>query len=175
MNPIRTIQLTCLTAFLIIPFCVKAQNVAIIDNNPILSKEFIWVYKKNNGDKTAQDYEHLSAYLELYIDYKLKVLEAKALKLDLDPAFILEVNNFEKIIKSKFRSQKKELEYVLNEYKDGVLMFNVTEKLIWEPSYAAQDSDIEKIELLEKKWIQELRNKYKVVVLQDELRKIARQ
>lgn len=174
MNPIKTIQNICFVVLFVLPFGLKAQNVGYINDYSISSEEFVWLFNKHNKEKGANTYNNLSKYLDLYINYKLKVLEAKKMKMDLDSSFIVEVQNFEKIIKPKYKFRKREMEFVLNEYKDGVLMFNVTEKLIWEPLYASNTADAELIEKKETEWIKELRSKYKIVVVEEELKKLSR-
>ncbi|MGF1922883.1 MAG: hypothetical protein ACQUHE_01795, partial [Bacteroidia bacterium] len=59
-------------------FLAFAQNVASVNGKSISSKEFMWVYKKNHGGVTNASYADLSAYLNLYINFKLKVIDARS-------------------------------------------------------------------------------------------------
>jgi len=54
------------------------------------------VYKKNNVDSEVIDKKSLEEYLELYINFKLKVKEAEAEGLDTVSAFIKELNGYRK-------------------------------------------------------------------------------
>ena len=56
-----------------------AQNVATVNGKSISSKEFMWVYKKNHAGVANASYQELNAYLNLYINFKLKVVDAKAM------------------------------------------------------------------------------------------------
>lgn len=62
------------------------QVLLTIDNKPVMASEFEYIYQKNNRDmaveqRTKQD------YLEMFINFKLKVVEAEAAGLDTTEAF----------------------------------------------------------------------------------------
>ena len=52
-----------------------------VDGNPVTRGEFEAIYKKNNKDASVTK-EALDEYLELFMNYKLKVREAEALGMD---------------------------------------------------------------------------------------------
>jgi len=58
-----------------------------IDNNKITKGEFVRIYKKNNAKDAQVDDKSLKDYLELFINFKLKVLEAESLGLDTIASF----------------------------------------------------------------------------------------
>ena len=93
----------------------------------------MWVYKKNHAGVTSASYPELLSYLELYINFKLKVLDAKAINLDADTAYKKEINGYENTLKAQKKVAAKNFEYafIINEYREGVLMFNISEKKIW--------------------------------------------
>lgn len=160
----------------------------------------MWVYKKNHAGVTSATYDELASYLALYINFKLKVLDAKAMNLDADTAYKKEVNGYESTLKAQRKAAAKNFEYnfIINEYREGVLMFNISEKKIWNKVvenekgirdyYAANkskygDKDFEDVQgqviadyqqQLENEWIKGLRNKYVVKVNDEELRKLAK-
>jgi hypothetical protein len=178
-----------------------AQNVATINGQPIESKEFLWVYKKNHMEETKPAYQDLAAYLDLYINFKLKVAEAKALGLDKDEAYIQEIKGYEEALKAqnKIPVNSPEYAYIMNEYREGVLMFNVCEQKIWGKvqnddellkTYFARNTktyegkSFEDVrgqvvgdcqQQLETDWINSLRAKYKIKINQSELKKMAKQ
>ncbi|RZL10356.1 MAG: hypothetical protein EOO89_21065 [Pedobacter sp.] len=168
-----------LFVLVLIVVCSKtfAQNVALVSNVPIPAKEFLWVYKKNNTAGTQSSFEDMSSYLNLYINFKLKVLDAKALKMDRDTGYLNEVKNYESIIKAKIRVRgKDELKYIINEYREGVLMFNISEKKVWTVNRSVTSGAMteEEQKQLEKEWIEELKKKYPVKIYEDELKKLVR-
>ena len=84
--------------FIFIPFFSNAQPnevLVTIGDSEISKSEFEWAYIKNNTNlindsekKTPEE------YLELFINFKLKVLEAKNLRLDTGNAFINEISGY---------------------------------------------------------------------------------
>jgi len=177
-----------------------AQNVAIVNGRPLTSKEFMWFYKKNHAGNANVSYKDLEQYLELYIDFKLKVLDAKELGLDKDTAYLTEVNDYEQSLNTQKRisNSKPEYLFMMNEYREAVLMFNLTEKKIWERAQNEEtelrsyyennksiytQSSFEEVkgqvitdyqQKLEQEWTASLRKKYPVKVNQDEIRKLAK-
>ena len=177
-----------------------AQNVAVVNGKPISNKEFMWVYKKNHsGNANATD-EDLRAYLALYIDFKLKVIEARELGLDRDTAYLAEVKNYEHALHTQKRISKTKPEYlfIMNEYREAVLMFNVSEIKVWNQTQNDENqlrifydknksvylqSSFDEVrgqvvtdyqQELENEWINALRKKYPVKINQDEIKKLAR-
>jgi hypothetical protein len=146
-----------------------AQNVAIINGKPITNKEFMWFYKKNHGGNANVSYKDLETYLNQYINFKLKVLDAKEMGLDADTAYLSEVKNYETSLSAQKRIAKSSAAYqmIMNEYKEAALMFNVSEIKIWNKSKDDQDK-------IESEWIDLLRKKYPIKINQNELKKLAK-
>jgi len=75
-----------------------AQNSAdpvllIIDKDTVLKSEFLYSFQKNNDLKKATSVE-IKEYLDLFINFKLKVKEGKEMKLDTSMAFIRELESY---------------------------------------------------------------------------------
>lgn len=64
-----------------------------VNNTPITKSEFEYVYKKNNTDNSIEK-KTLDEYLDLFIDFKLKVEEAKTLGIDTTVQFKREFNSY---------------------------------------------------------------------------------
>ena len=90
--------------FILISFCFIAINISFsqkhddkilltIDDNSITLSEFERIYKKNNTS-TVYDSKSVEEYMELFINYKLKVMEAERLGYDTNKAFIKELNGY---------------------------------------------------------------------------------
>ena len=66
-----------------------------VDGKPVTSAEFQAIYKKNNKDAPVTK-EALDEYLELFINYKLKVREAEVLGMDTISKFQSELEGYRK-------------------------------------------------------------------------------
>lgn len=80
------------------------QVLFTVAGQPVTKEEFLYVYKKNNPDK-QNDYsrESLQEYLDLYVNFKLKVTEARAEKIDTTEKVREELQKYgDQLIKSNF-------------------------------------------------------------------------
>jgi len=111
-----------------------AQHVAVVNGKAISNKEFMWFFKRNHAGNANATYSELETCLNLYIDFKLKVLDAREAGMDRDTSYLREIENYEAALRAQKRISKTSAEYsfIMNEYKEAVLMFNISEKKIWE-------------------------------------------
>ena len=73
------------------------QTLFTFGNQPVMVSEFEYVYNKNNiSGKADYSEESLREYLELYINFRLKVKEAEALGLDTVTAINEELGTYRK-------------------------------------------------------------------------------
>jgi peptidyl-prolyl cis-trans isomerase SurA len=72
------------------------RTLVTIGNEPVSVDEFLRVYKKNNVKNENIDQKSLREYLDLYIKFKLKVMEAEAQGLDTVKSFKDELNGYRK-------------------------------------------------------------------------------
>ncbi|MFN3939883.1 MAG: hypothetical protein ACK4IY_04810, partial [Chitinophagales bacterium] len=73
-----------------------------VGDKPVTKSEFLYVYQKNNPNK-QNDFSRtsLQEYLDLYINFKLKVAEAKAAQIDTTQKVREELDKYgEQLIKS---------------------------------------------------------------------------
>ncbi len=79
-----------------------------VNNTPISTKEFIHVYKKNNvNNDSAYTQTDIKNYLDLYIKFKLKIEEAKALGMDTTATFLNEFNSYKDELKKPYLTENK--------------------------------------------------------------------
>jgi peptidyl-prolyl cis-trans isomerase SurA len=73
----------------------KPVTVFSVGGKPVNSDEFLYLYKKNHPNK-ATDYtpEKIDEYLALFINFKVKVDEAKRRGMDTTAAFLKEYNSY---------------------------------------------------------------------------------
>ncbi len=100
------------------------------NNDPILLKvagenitksEFIRVYQKNNSKDQAIDKKALDEYLELYINFKLKVKEAEELGLDTNQDFKSELNGYRATLAQPYLVDKDVTEDLIKEAYNRML------------------------------------------------------
>ena len=72
---------------------ISAQDVLTINNQNISLEEFKNVFYKNNN-KTELTKDYLDEYIQLFVNFKLKVMEADELELDTVAAFISELDGY---------------------------------------------------------------------------------
>jgi peptidyl-prolyl cis-trans isomerase SurA len=120
---------------LLITACSFAQKhtdevLFTVDGDPVKSSEFIRVYNKNLDLVKDESQKDIDAYLKLFVNYQLKIKEAKRLGLDTIPKY-----------KREFESYKKQL--TKNYLSDS----NVTEELVKE-AYDRSTQDIKASHIL---------------------------
>jgi peptidyl-prolyl cis-trans isomerase SurA len=113
LKPMKTIfKLLAVACILMIPFLGSTQSrldkqvLINIGNENVTVKEFMDVYNKNNINVEVIDKKSLEEYLNLYINFKLKVMEAEALKMDTSQSFINELEGYrEQLAKPYFNDE----------------------------------------------------------------------
>src|SRR5690554_6005402 len=85
-----------------------------IEDQHITQSEFVQLYKKNNS-ATSLNKSTIDEYLELYINFKLKVLEAKALGLDTLSSFTNELSGYRQQLAQPYLSSERILEKLKKE------------------------------------------------------------
>ncbi|MAT54141.1 MAG: peptidylprolyl isomerase [Saprospirales bacterium] len=122
-----------LFAFALLSFSAFAQSddpiLFTVDDTPVHVSEFKYIYTKTNGKEADFSEASLKEYLDLYINFKLKVQKAKELRLD------------------TIKSLQQELAGYRRQLADSYLIDReVTEKLIQEAyERTQQDVDISHI------------------------------
>jgi len=98
---------------------ISEADLFSINGEPILADEFEYVYEKNNFNNDsvylAKDVEN---YFQLFVNFKLKVAEAKALGLDTTKTFIDEYTSYKDQLIRPYLSEVKEQERLVLEAYD---------------------------------------------------------
>ncbi|UPT66779.1 MAG: hypothetical protein M0D57_20485 [Sphingobacteriales bacterium JAD_PAG50586_3] len=93
------------------------------DNSTLLSVggdnvtrgEFMTIYKKNNSNPAAIDKKSVTDYLDLFVNFKLKVKEAKDLGLDTVKTFVSELRGYRKQLATPYLTDKEVNDKLLTE------------------------------------------------------------
>jgi peptidyl-prolyl cis-trans isomerase SurA len=98
-------------------FAQKDNNAILmtIAGEKITKSEFLDVYNKNNLKKDVIDKKSLEEYLDLYINFKLKVKEAESLGLDTTASFITELAGYRKQLAQPYLIDKEVNDNLLQE------------------------------------------------------------
>jgi peptidyl-prolyl cis-trans isomerase SurA len=86
-----------------------------IGNNVVTMGEFERIYHKNNAVTEASSPMPVANYLELYINFKLKVIEAESLGLDTLPSFRNELDGYRSQLAAPYLTDKEFTEKLLKE------------------------------------------------------------
>jgi len=86
-----------------------------VNNEDVLATEFIRVYNKNLDLVKDESQKDIDNYLELFIDYKLKLQEAKKLGLDKKQEYIRELSNYRKQLAKNFLTDSQVTEDLVKE------------------------------------------------------------
>ena len=96
-------------------FAQKKDPVLLtVDGRNITVSEFEAVYKKNNRDEVV-DQKDLQEYLELYINFRLKVREAEGLGMDTIKKFIEELKGYQKQLAKPYLTDKEVTKQLIEE------------------------------------------------------------
>ena len=111
-----TIALFVLAGLLIGNLNAQEKNdilVKIGDKN-ITTEEFLNAYSKNNNLNTASESD-LRDYLDLFINFRMKVMEGEEMQLDTSRQFKMELQSYQKQSAQQYLVDKEVTEELVNE------------------------------------------------------------
>jgi len=89
-------------------------TLMIINGKPVKKSEFEYIYNKNNSNNSL-DKKTLTEYVDLFVNFKLKVEEAKAQGLDTTKAFVTELAGYRSQLTTPYLTDSKVDDAVLQE------------------------------------------------------------
>ncbi len=109
----------------------KKEVLLTIDEKPVYANEFMRVYKKNLDLVQDESQKDVDGYLDLFIDYKLKIAEAETQDLDKEPEFESEFLKYRDQLSRSYLYENKITEELAKEaYERGKEEINATHILI---------------------------------------------
>ncbi|MFK5880542.1 MAG: peptidylprolyl isomerase [Flavobacteriaceae bacterium] len=125
--------LVLFAAFLV--FNVNAQNpkpvLFTIDDSPVYTAEFLRVYQKNLDILTDESQKDMDNYLDLFVNYKLKVQQARDLGYDTLTSYIKELGTYKKQLMEPYLKDDSVVEgLVLEAYERSLLEINASHILV---------------------------------------------
>ena len=103
------------TAVKVIPAVKPNPVVFVYGTDTVFQNEFERLLYKNKTNKDKLSEKEVREYLELYINFKLKVKEAKAMKLDTNNNFKTELAGYRKQLANPYLTDKKVSETLMQE------------------------------------------------------------
>ncbi|WP_089317218.1 peptidylprolyl isomerase [Pontibacter ummariensis] len=90
--------------------------ITMLGSQPVSTSEFRYVYEKNNnGNEDAYTRESINDYLNLYTNFKLKVLEAESRGLDTTTAFKRELAGYKEQLAQPYLTEKSVTDQLVKE------------------------------------------------------------
>ena len=93
----------------------KSKTLITLGDTNISAGEFMKVYEKNNVKSEVIDKKSVDEYLDMYTNFKLKVIEAESRKLDTMPKFIKEFDGYRKQLAKPYFSNDAVTEQLVEE------------------------------------------------------------
>lgn len=124
MKKVNFLKMFALVALSLPTICINAQSkldkqvLMTIGDKPVTVKEFTDVYSKNNIKNEVVDKKSVDEYLDLFVNFRMKVMEATEMKLDTSAKFKSELEGYRKqLAKPYFSSDKISDELVQEAYQ----------------------------------------------------------
>lgn len=86
-----------------------------VEKEPVYLSEFLYIFNKTSGEEPDYSRVALEEYLNLYINFKLKVRKAKDLQLDTIPELAEELNGYRRQLSDSYLIDKEVTEKLLEE------------------------------------------------------------
>ncbi len=157
MKP-KLLIISLLFTFVTVSLQSKDPVLMTINGNPVLKSEFEYIYNKNNSNNSI-DKKTLDEYVDLFVNFKLKVEEAKAQGIDTTKSFINELAGYRSQLTKPYLTDSKVDEDVLkeafNRMKEDVEVSHILIRL--QPGATPKDTLVawNKIKNIQKRLIKE--------------------
>ena len=142
MKGVLTLLIGLISAFHVLGFQSEGLTIAKIDNHLISASEFLYAFKKNRSESQTLHIDSLKAYLDNYLNFKLKVLEAKALGYDTIENFRVELQGYlSQIRKPYLQNPEAEEKLIAETHRRMLIEIDASHLLIKvEPNASPQDT-----------------------------------
>lgn len=130
----------------------ESPTILKIGDQKVSVSEFKYIYNKNNSkSEDAFTESSLNEYMDLFVNFKLKVLESERLRLDTVPSFIQELDGYKKQLAKPYLSEQTFNEQLVKEAYDRLkhevhaahILIKVAEDACPEDSLIAYNKAIE--------------------------------
>lgn len=109
----------------------QAQTLVNIGSLELSVPEFLWAYNKGNALGKPSGKNDIRSYLNMYINFKLKVIDAEAMGLDKKKSFIDEISSYRTRLAERFLLEREVSDkLVLEAYSRSLKLINASHILI---------------------------------------------
>lgn len=111
------LRITFLSFFFTCLFANAQTNTVLftVDDVPVYTTEFKRVYSKNLDLVKDDSQKDIDNYLDLFVKYKLKIAEAKALGMDQKPAYLREFSSYKSQLAKNYLNDSKVTDQLIEE------------------------------------------------------------
>ena len=119
-------------------FSIQAQTLVKIGTKEITVPEFLWAYNKSNGTPPSFDSKSVREYLDLYVNFRLKVFDAEAHGLDQEESFKQELAGYRDKLAMRYLLEREVSDKLIREaYDRSLKTINASHILILCPPQAS--------------------------------------
>ncbi len=115
-----------------------------VEGNPVQLSEFEYIYNKNNGDLADYSKQSLEEYLDLYVNFKLKVQRARELGLDTIPSLKKELAGYRRQLADSYLVDNEVSEQLIKEVYDRKQHDLEVSHILILASAKANDNDVKR-------------------------------
>jgi len=120
-------------ALYFLPSFAQSDILLEIGDRKVDVNEFLHIYQKNNNDANSMTFDAMMDYMDLFINFKLKVIEAEKLGLDTTKSFVTELNGYRQQLAQPYLTDKSVEEELIaeayNRMKQDVKVSHILIKL----------------------------------------------
>lgn len=110
----KKVFLTCISLVAAMVMSAQEDQVLMtINGDPVMASEFMYIYEKNNQE-TSVEPKTMDEYLDLFINFKLKVKEAESLGLDTTEAFQKELAGYRAQATPKYMKDEQAIDSLIH-------------------------------------------------------------
>jgi len=99
----------------------NSKTFLTIDQSNYTLEEFMYVYNKNNGNNSVIEKKSINEYLDLYVNFRLKVKEAEDRGMDTGAVFIRELDGYREQLAKPYLTDKSIDDIILKEAYDRLM------------------------------------------------------
>ncbi len=145
----RNYHLPVFIAFMILAIISQAKNndnkvLIRIEDREITKSEFLDIYRKNNLESSVAEPKEMDEYLEMYIDFRLKVKAAMDQGMDTVSSFVDELQGYREQLAQKYLVDNEVTEQLIEEaWERSQYDLRVSHILLNLPEYAPPEDTLE--------------------------------